>query len=211
MQHVEAHHDHPPHVVVQRARQHRIGEIVDRVLREADVPDLALHLLFNERRRDDVACMLVLVRLHPVQIEHIDIVGAHRPQRIVETFDHARRRPPLVAAVDGRLGRNEHLLAGDGFQRPPHHAFRAIGWRRVDDIDAQPKGLLDQPRRLRLGLPGLQAEPAEAAGAEACDADAEAGAAEGGVIHGRLSCFEGGLCVSQLGYVLTNLQHPLGT
>jgi hypothetical protein len=43
---------------------------------------------------------------------------------------------------------------------------------------------VDQPRGFVLGFSGLQAEPAEAAGAEAGDADAKAGFAECDVFHG---------------------------
>ena len=44
-------------------------------------------------------------------------------------------------------------------------------------------GLLDQPRGFIFGLAGTQAEPREAAGTEAGDADAQSSGAKGGVVH----------------------------
>ena len=48
--HVEADHEHFPDRILQRALERRIGEIDDRVLGQADMPDLALSLLLDERR-----------------------------------------------------------------------------------------------------------------------------------------------------------------
>ncbi len=117
-----------------------------------------------------------------MQIEHIDMIGAHQAERILQTRNHLLRRPPFLAAKLG-LGRDHHGIPWDGFQRPADHAFGAVGRRGVDEIDAEPNGFVDQPRGLVLGFPGLQAEPGKPAGAEAGDADAEVGFAEGGVDH----------------------------
>ena len=89
-------------------------------------------------------------------------------------------------AAELRLGGDHDLVARDGLQRLPDHALGAVARRGVDEVDAEPDGLVDQPRGFVLGLAGLQAEPGEAAGAEAGDADAQAGVAEGGVLHGPI-------------------------
>ncbi len=185
--HVEAHHEHLPNRIVHRAREHRVGEIDNRILGDADVPDLALGLLLDERRRQGLQRIIVLVRLHAMQIEHVHIVGAHDPQRIVQARDHARGRPPFVIAVNEGLGRHHHLVPRNGFERAADHAFGAVGGRRVDEVDAEPDGLMNELCRFVLGLAGLQAKPRKAAGAEAGNADAEVGFAEGGVLHDQKS------------------------
>jgi hypothetical protein len=59
--------------------------------------------------------------------------------------------------------------------RPPSHdACPAVGRRGVDEVDAEGDDLVNEPRRLLLGEPGLEAEPAEAASAGAGDRDAKA-------------------------------------
>ena len=122
-----------------------------------------------------------------MQIEHVDIVGAHEAERIVETRDHAFRRPPFVVAVNGALGRDHHLVARNRFQRPADHTLGAIRRRGIDEIDAELDRIEHEPRGLILGLAGFQPHPRKAASAEPGNADAQAGAAEGGVVHGR--CF----------------------
>ena len=92
-----------------------------------------------------------------MQIEHVDIVGTHQAERILQTANHLLRRPPFFTAKLG-LGRDHHGIPRDGFQRPADHAFGAVGCRGVDEIDAEPHRLVDQPRGLILGFPSLQAE-----------------------------------------------------
>jgi len=53
------------------------------------------------------------------------------------------------------------------FSAPADHALGAVGGRGVDEVDAEAHGLVNEPRGFVLGFPGLQAESAEAAGAEA--------------------------------------------
>ena len=134
--------------------------------------------------------MIVFMRLDPVQIEHVDIIGAHHAQRIVEARDHALARPPLAVAIDRRLGRDHDLVARQRLERPPDHALGAVGRRGVDEVDAEIDRLKHQPRRLLLALAGLEPKPREPAGAKAGNADAEAGAAEGGVVHYKVLIFQ---------------------
>ena len=103
MHHVEAHHEHLPDGIVHRALQHLVGEIDDRVFGDADVPDLALALLFEQRRRDHVQRIVVLGELDAVQIEHVDMIGAHQAQRIVEARDHLLRRAAIPCRETGVL------------------------------------------------------------------------------------------------------------
>ncbi len=133
---------------------------------------LPLSFSFEQRRRDARRARGRIPSPHAMQIEHVDIVGAHEAQRIVEARDHARGRHALAVARDRRLGRDHDLVARERLQRLAHHAFGAVARRGVDEIDAEVDRLVDQSRGLVLGLAGLQAEPAEAAGAEPGDADA---------------------------------------
>ena len=186
VQHVEAHHEHLPDRIAQRARKRLVGEIDDRVLSQPDVPDLALLFLRNERGRERIQRVIVLVRFHGMQIEHVDVIGAHHAQRIVEAFDHALRRPPFVVAVNGGFGCDHHLVPRDRFERPADHALGVVGRRGVDEVDAELDRLEDEQRGFVLALCRLQPHPGKAAGAETGDADAEPRAAEGGVVHFRV-------------------------
>ena len=80
MHQVETDHVHLPDGIVHGALQHLVGVIGDRVLGDADVPDLALPLFFEQRRRDHVQRIVVFGKLDAMQIEHIDMVGAHQPE-----------------------------------------------------------------------------------------------------------------------------------
>ena len=95
--------------------------------------------------------IVVFVDLHAVQIEHVDIVGAHQAERIVEARDHALGRRPWPLPRNLRLGGDHDLVARDGLQRTPDHALGAVARRGVDEVDAEPDGLVDQPRGFVLG------------------------------------------------------------
>jgi hypothetical protein len=179
MHHVEANHVDFPHGIVRGALQHLIGEIGDRVFGDADVHDLALALGLDQRRHHRHR-VIILVQLDAVQIEHVDVFGAHGAQRVVDARGDMRG---TGAAANLRLGRNHHLVARDGLQRLSDHALGAVVRRGVDEVDAELHGLVDEPRGLVFGLAGFEAEPAESAGAKACNADAKAGLAESCVFH----------------------------
>ena len=148
--HVEAHHEHLPDRIVHRALQHRVGEIDDRVLGDADVPDLALLFLLEQRRRDRLERIVVFVDLDAMQIEHVDMIGAHQAERIVEAATTFSGGAHGVAA-ELRLGGDHDLVARDGLQRLPDHALGAVARRGVDEVDAEPDRLVDQPRGFVLG------------------------------------------------------------
>ena len=152
MQHVEADHVNFPYRVGERTLEHLIGKIVDQVLGDTNMPDLALALLLDECRRDARDGVIVGARLDAVQVEYIDKIGAHEAQRVVEAFDDALRRNQGAAAADLRLGRDDEFIAGYRFERLADDAFGAIARRGIDEINAKTIGLLDQPRRFILGL-----------------------------------------------------------
>src|SRR5581483_1380919 len=181
--HVEAHHEHFPDGILQRALERLVGEIDDWILGETDVPDLALAFLLDQLRSEHVARMVVHVGLNAVQIEHVDVVGTEQPQRIVEARHHPLGRPPLAVALDGRFGGEDDGLAPDSLERLADHAFCAVGRRGIDEVDAKLDGVAHEPRRLLLIQAGFQPHAGKAAGAEPGDADAQAGFAESGVLH----------------------------
>ena len=185
--HVEAHHEDLPDVILHGELEHLVGVILDRVLGDADVPDLALGLLLQQRGHDLLDRVLVLVRVHAVQIEHVDGVGAHQAQRVVQAGDHLLRRPPLAAAMHECLGGDHDRLAGNRLERLSDHALGAVGGGGVDEVDAEVHGLVDEPGAFILGFAGLHAQPAETAGAQAGHADLEAGPAQRCVFHTALS------------------------
>jgi hypothetical protein len=71
--HVEAHHEHLPDRIAQCACEHFVGVVGDRILGDADVPDLAFPLLRFEGRRQRVERIVIVIELDAVQIEHIDV------------------------------------------------------------------------------------------------------------------------------------------
>ena len=73
---------------------------------------------FEQRRRDHVQRIVVFGKLDAMQIEHVDMVGAHQAERIVEARHHLLRRPPFLAAKLG-LGRDHHGSRGMVFSARP--------------------------------------------------------------------------------------------
>jgi len=62
-------------------------------------------------------------------------------------------------------------------------ALGAVGRRGVDEIDTEIDGFEDKTGGLVFRLAGIEAQPAEATGAEAGHADTKLSVAKSGVLH----------------------------
>ena len=100
--------------VLHRKLEHLVGVVFDRILGDADVLDLALRLLLEAARVRSSPGHGGIGRVNAVQIEHVDVVGAHRAQGIVQTRHHALGRPPFVGAMIEGLGGDHHRMPRDG-------------------------------------------------------------------------------------------------
>jgi hypothetical protein len=120
-----------------------------------------------------------------VQLKDIDIIGAELPQRIVEALHRASGGGAAVAPRDPRFGGDHHPVARNAPDRLADHGLGAVDRGGVEQIDPQVERFANESDRLGLALAGPEAEPAEAAAAEAGDADLEAGAPERDIFHQR--------------------------
>ena len=168
------------------ALQHAVLGILGRGLGDAEMAELAPRLLFQQCRRDYLACLLVCLRHYTVQLEDIDIVGAEAAQRVVKARNGALGGAPTLATRNPGLGGDQDIIARDMLDRLADDLFGAIGRGGVEQIDAHVQRLADEGDGLGRALAGAEPEPAEPATAETGDADPELGAAECDIFHDPL-------------------------
>ena len=133
-----------------------------------------------------------------MQLEQVDVVGAEPAQRrlhrVRQVVAGAADRVGVVAGAEGRLGRDQHLVATP-LDRGPQHLLGRTGGVDVGAVEQGEPGIeadVDQPAGLvDVGVaPGAEklALAAESPGAEAEHGDAEAGSPEPTMFHDMKSC-----------------------
>ena len=152
MHHVKADHCDIPHTVGHGTLQHLVLGIVRCGLGNAEVMELAFGFFLQQGRRDDVARVVVGAGCHAVQLIDVDIVGGELTQRVVERGDGAGGTRVRVADIERRFGRDHDLLAPDRRERLAEHGFGAISGGRVEQVDPEVEGLMDQRDGLGLAL-----------------------------------------------------------
>jgi hypothetical protein len=152
MHHVKADHCDIPHTVGHGTLQHLVLGIVRCGLGNAEVMELAFGFFLQQGRCDDVARVVVGGGCHAVQPIDVDIVGGKPAQRVVERGDGAGGTRVRVADIERRFGRDHDLLAPDRRERLAEHGFGAISGGRVEQVDPEVEGLMDQRDGLGLAL-----------------------------------------------------------
>ncbi len=79
VQHVKGDHRDIPHAVAAGALRHRVLGVAGRGLGDAEMAELALLLLAQQRRREHMERMVVSARGDAVQLVDIDVIGAELP------------------------------------------------------------------------------------------------------------------------------------
>ena len=120
-----------------------------------------------------------------MKLENIDVIEAQPFQRAVQAVDCVVHAERFIARRFRRLGADHHAVARHVTQRCPDHILGPVHRGGVDQGHAEVDRLADNAGRVAGRLPGAQAQLAEAAAAQTCDADLKAGAAECGVLHGK--------------------------
>ena len=92
VQHVETHHDHIEKIFRQGNLQHPVSRVPTKSLRDPQEANLAQILLFDERRKNFIDTVRVLLKADAVQIKHIDIVRLQALQALLKGLNHVIRR-----------------------------------------------------------------------------------------------------------------------
>ena len=168
---VEGEHDHLPARILERSIEHGMVGIAGGRLGNAEVAQLALGLLGEQRRNDIRPRRVECCRRHPVQHEHVDVVGPQVAQRLLEARHDLGRglnaRSLPVAAVDVRLGRDNDL---GPLARPECAAKNRLGTikrRRVEISDTEVERGAHQINRFCLAFSCAEPDAAVPAAAEA--------------------------------------------
>jgi hypothetical protein len=174
-----------PHEAAALGDPLRLDHIDGRELGGSDRPHLAaVHQVGQRRQR----LLHIGLRVGPVVLVQVDVVGLQPPQRVLDLGDDppARRAPPVRGLAHG-IGelRREHHVVPAALQRLADDFFGLTGGvhvGRVDQVDAGLERFADDADRVVVVA---VAEGAEHHGAESVRADLDARAAEGAVAHRR--------------------------
>ena len=155
------------------------GRVVAGVGDDADLA-LVLELLHGVGQRP-VQEVLLVAR---VQVQDVDVVGAHPLQGELDAGADDGRRPVVVALELVAALAGEHVLvAAPGEVAADALLADAVAVGGVDEREALVEGPVEQARGVRLGHVGR----ADLGGAQAQDGDGQAGGAEGTRLHGAHS------------------------
>ena len=118
-----------------------------------------------------------------MQVEEVDVLTVKLSQRGVEIGDHLRPRERLAVGADMAFGGNDDAVACPSLDGLADDGFRAVGGRRIQEVDAEVERFLHQGHALRLAEAIAQPDAAVAAAAEPGHADPQLRLAERGIVH----------------------------
>src|SRR6185437_990585 len=151
-------------------------------VRGSRVADLALaNQIFQRAQR----LLQRNLRVRPMQIQHVDVVGLQSLQAALRRLHYVAARGAAGETFprDAEFRGDDDAVASTGECPAQYQLGIAVHIRRIEEVDSERQGTIDDLARGRL-----VDEPAEVIAAQADGGDLEAGSSQFALLHIELQC-----------------------